>query len=68
MSQLYEQAKAHVEDTPELAPYVDIILYDWTEGDEHLEWVLSAPVGEVVDWAERIRRDEEHQQSEEEAT
>lgn len=66
VNELYDKAKRYVQDTPELAPYEDIIFYDWPEGDESLEWVLTASVREVVDWADAIRRSEQEQAEEEE--
>jgi hypothetical protein len=30
------------------------ILYDWPEGEEHWEWVCTAPVAEIVGWAEVV--------------
>jgi len=39
---------------PELTKHKATILYEWTEADEHLDWALSASVGEIVDWARRI--------------
>lgn len=53
---LWEQARYHVEHNPRLQPHADIILGDWTEGDEHLEWVYSAHPDEVLAWAEEIER------------
>lgn len=59
---LFDQVQDYVRNTSELAPYEDIILYDWPEGDEHLTWVLAAGVDEVVDWASRIQADERSQE------
>lgn len=49
---LYKIAAARVDDNPKLAAHRDFILADWPEGDEHWEWVATAPVDEIVDWAE----------------
>lgn len=51
---LFQAARYRVEHTPALAPYTDVLLYDWTEGDEHWEWVRTAPIAEIVDWAETV--------------
>jgi hypothetical protein len=51
-------ARQRVNATPELAVYEDIIFYDWPNWDEHLEWVATAPVEEIVQWAATVRRDE----------
>ena len=55
---LYEQVVARIDDTPDLEPYRDEILYDWPEGDEHLNWALTAPAEEIIDWARTIAYDE----------
>lgn len=52
----YEDANARVESTPELAAHADTILYDWPEGAEHWEWVCTAPVADIVDWAACVER------------
>ena len=49
---VFEAARARVQNTPELAEHADFILADWPEGDDHWKWVATAPVAEVVDWAE----------------
>lgn len=28
----------------------DFIMADWSEGDEHIEWLNTASVGAIVDW------------------
>lgn len=60
----YETAKARVDGSETLGQYSDIILADWNEGDEHLEWVATADESEIVDWAAGIRADELTQESE----
>lgn len=54
----YTAARQRVSDTPELSEYEDIIFYDWPNWDEHLAWVATAPVEEIVQWAATVRRDE----------
>jgi hypothetical protein len=49
-----EDARARVDATPELDAHRWVILSDWPEGAEHWEWVSSAPVAEIVDWANAI--------------
>lgn len=49
-------AIARVDDTPELDAHRDVILYDWPNDDEHWEWVCTAPVEEIVDWAIAVER------------
>ena len=48
---LYAAAAERVHTTPELAEHTDFILADWPEGDAHWQWVVEAPVAEIVDWA-----------------
>jgi len=51
----YEDAERRVNETPELEPHRDTILYDWDEA-EHWEWVCTAPVAEIVSWARAVER------------
>jgi ribulose-5-phosphate 4-epimerase/fuculose-1-phosphate aldolase len=53
-----EDAKARIDATPELDAHSDTILYDWYEED-HWEWVCTATVAEIVDWAEAVEREAE---------
>lgn len=54
------EATQRVDTTPELAQYRDLLLeYDWENMDEHLIWVATAPITEIINWCETIRRDEE---------
>lgn len=46
-----------VNDTPELYRHRSTIMADWQEGDEHWEWVATAPVTEIVNWAEVVEKD-----------
>ena len=50
----YDDAKARVDASPELEAHRDTILYDWPEGEEHWQWVCTAPVAAIVDWAEVV--------------
>jgi hypothetical protein len=45
------EAHERVNNIPELQKYEDIIFYDWSNWDEHIEWVATAPIDEIVDWA-----------------
>jgi hypothetical protein len=52
---LYERAQERVRNTPELAPHAALLLdYDWPNTDEHLAWVASAPVAEILDWLSNL--------------
>lgn len=56
-SDAYRIAVARVDSEPLLSPYEDIIFADWTEGNDHLEWVITAEVDEIEGWAKQIRKD-----------
>ena len=47
---LYEQAERRIDHSPKLSPHKEFILADWPEGDEHLRWVIKAPIDEILDW------------------
>ena len=47
---LYIAAAYRVQRTPELAAYEDFIMANWNEGDEHWEWVINAPVADIIEW------------------
>lgn len=57
MSDLREQAQRRVNSDPKLSVHEDTIMYDWKESDEHWEWIITAPVDEIVDWAETVEKD-----------
>lgn len=40
-----------------LRRHEEIILYEWPNWDEHVEWVISAPVDEIAEWAESIEEE-----------
>ena len=48
--QLYVLAVQRVEDVPALREIADFILTDWPNWREHLEWVLTAPVSDILAW------------------
>ncbi len=56
---MLNKAKARVNETDELSIYEDILIdYQWQNQEEHFEWVATAPLEEIIDWAEDIRRNE----------
>ncbi len=55
-------AKARVSTSPQLVPHAATIFADWNEGDEHWRWIASAPVAEIVAWAEVVEGDKEQVQ------
>lgn len=50
----YKEAERRVWVTPELKAHETTIFYDWPEGDEHWKWIATAPVKEIVNWAETV--------------
>jgi hypothetical protein len=53
------EAAARVHASETLSAYRDLLLdYDWSNAEEHAQWVATAPEAEIVAWAETIRRDE----------
>ena len=60
MNEVYERARRRVQDTPQLAEHEAFILAYWPEGDDHWQWVATAPVAEVVSWAEAGSAATEH--------
>jgi hypothetical protein len=52
-------AEARVAASETLNAHRDLLLdYDWSNADEHAEWVATAPESEILSWVETIRRDE----------
>ena len=52
-------AAQRIADHPELEEYRDLLLeYGWDNQDDHLEWVATAPIAEIIAWAQDIREDE----------
>jgi len=47
-------ARRRVAQTPALAAHAATIWADWPNWQEHVRWVVSAPVTEIVDWAETV--------------
>ena len=63
----YEAAAKRIDDNTELEQYRDLITYDWGDMEAHWRWVASAPIAEIIEWAQGIREDEEAQKREEAA-
>ena len=54
-----EMAADRVDGEKRLQQYRDILIeYDWPEQEEHWEWVATAKIDDIVDWAETIREAE----------
>lgn len=56
---MFQRARYRVEHVDRLQPLADVILDNgWDDDQEaHLEWVVNAPVDEIVAWAEDVSRD-----------
>ena len=48
------RAHRRVRSSPRLREHFETIFYDWSEGEEHYQWVAEAPFMEIVDWAQGI--------------
>jgi hypothetical protein len=57
MTSIYDQARERVLNTPKLVAHEETCLDEWGEGDPHFEWVATAPIAEIVSWAEGIEQD-----------
>lgn len=55
----YERMIARIDAEPELDAHRDTITYDWPNAEEHYEWVATAPIAEIVDWAETVEAEAE---------
>lgn len=53
----YKSAEQRIKNTPKLQPFETTLLYEWPEGNEHYEWVATAPLAEIIDWAKTIEGD-----------
>lgn len=52
-------AEVRVSRNENLKPFTDLLLrYDWSNMDEHLEWVATAPEADIVDWCQMARKQE----------
>lgn len=45
------QAYARVAADSQLEYHREKIFYDWPNWDDHMRWVATAPVAEIVEWA-----------------
>lgn len=52
---LHARATWRVARSPRLRKYHKIILADWSQGDDHLRWVMRASVKEIESWAKEIQ-------------
>jgi hypothetical protein len=53
-------AQQRVNQSIELRPFYDIIVeYDWPNIQDHIDWVCTAPIADILEWAQDIRKDEQ---------
>jgi len=57
----YRQAEQRFESDPQLAPYRVDLLREWDQGAEHYEWVATAEVRDLLDWAVAVHDDEDEE-------
>ena len=50
----YDRMIARINAEPELDAHRVTLTYDWPNTEEHYEWVATAPIAEIVDWAETV--------------
>jgi hypothetical protein len=58
-SELYDRAVSRVQRSPRLSKYERVIFEDWSEGDDHLRWVIRATVKEIEAWASQVAEEGE---------
>lgn len=51
-------ARARVAAEPQLQAHAATIFYDWPNWTEHIEWIATAPIAEIVEWAAQIEAQE----------
>lgn len=60
-----KMAADRVDAEENLREYLDILIdYQWHNQADHLRWVATAPIEEILDWAEIIRSGEEQEEEE----
>jgi len=51
----YEKlARQRVAENSDLLQHEEAIFYDWSNWDEHMDWVATASIQEIVSWAVNI--------------
>lgn len=50
------RARDRVAASQALKDHKGILFHDWPNWVEHMEWIVSAPEAEIIDWAEEIER------------
>lgn len=52
-----QQARQRVSETPGLDAWSEIIFYDWPNWNEHMQWIATAPIAEIIDWAATVQEE-----------
>lgn len=51
---LFDKAQCKIDKYPQLQVYREVLMtYDGSDFDNHLEWIVQAPVNELLDWAKK---------------
>lgn len=59
METIYERAKDRVIHSESLKPYSRLLLdYDWSNREDHLSWVATAPEGVILIWCRVVEKDD----------
>lgn len=54
----YEKMVKRVDKQKELKRHAATILHDWPEGEEHWKWAATAPIQNIIDWAEAVEAED----------
>jgi hypothetical protein len=50
----YNKARKRFDSRVTLWPHEDTIFADWPEGDDHWNWIATAPCKDIIEWATDI--------------
>jgi hypothetical protein len=50
-----DRIEKRITENPELEAYRVEITADWPNMAEHVDWIETAPVAEIISWAESMR-------------
>lgn len=49
-----DEIEKKISENPELEKYRAWLTYDWPNMNDHIEWVKTATVAEIAEWAESM--------------
>lgn len=58
MTDTEKAARDRVDNDDYLREHEDILFYDWPNWEEHMQWVATAPVDEIIGWANDTQVDD----------